>query len=119
MNMTPDQILDAAADALESMGHTKKELLAESGEMCALGAINYATHGRALPTATEVAGESFYTTTQLRAMSALVNELPAPKIPYYSALKDVDITRWNDDEKTTPTEVIDTLRFAAKRFRNG
>jgi hypothetical protein len=90
MTTTAD-ILDAAADAIETYGHAKGTYGDEHRGFCAMGAIKFAA-------AADRAKELF-------ALHA-----------FQEALGRSNMADWNDD--TTAFDVIDLMRHTAKRLRN-
>src|SRR5579872_303714 len=95
---TPDpigKILSDAADAIEQHGHVKGVLRErrDSGGMCLMGAIAYASTGKA-----------FY----------IQHSIAIEAVQRMGFCDCYDAVTWNNDTHTRPQEVIDRLRAAAK-----
>ena len=106
MSQEVADVLDAAADLIENVGHCKGKAVASRGSVplayCALGALGRA----AVMTGS---GISRYAD----ARKALLVEIWGNPRRAYS-----DIATWNDRPERTAAEVIDTFRRAAKDLRN-
>jgi hypothetical protein len=106
------QTLHAAADAIETHGHTKGILLDEHGGMCANGAILRALdvemidHGHG----TEVIGLHHKRPHFKAAVAALGSYLDLSDNPYKAS--DL-IPRWNNAPERTAQDVVEALRAAA------
>jgi hypothetical protein len=105
MSQEVADVLDAAADLIENVGHCKGKAVASRGNVavayCALGAL-----GRAVV----VAGNGPLYAVARNALKVEIwgNPLRANE----------DIVIWNDKPERTAAEVIDTFRRAAKDLRN-
>jgi hypothetical protein len=109
MSQEVADVLDAAADLIENVGHCKGKAVASRGNVavayCALGAL-----GGAVVVAGS--GISLYP-LYADARKALLVEIWGNPLRAYS-----DIASWNDKPERTAAEVIDTFRRAAKDLRN-
>jgi len=109
--MRADEVLDAAADAIDKYGHAKHALGDKWFGMCAQGAMLFACYGRAQwPkgmrfTAT---GERLLAPELHRAMRAL-QESHRAQIRYTSD--------WNNAPERTQDEVTSTMRAVAATLR--
>lgn len=105
------ELLEQAADLIETAGHVKGQFSAVAlnadGEVteflgyCALGALSAAHHRH-----TDW-GIASYTCALLTLSSQVSRDFGSGIIPH-----------WNDDPVRTPGEVIDTFKHAAKELRN-
>lgn len=102
--MTAADILHEAADLVATQGHTKGRYRDERGRFCTLGALD------------EACCRTLYKydrSATIRADATLHTEFRA-------TFGDVlSIAVWNDLDETTPDDVIDLFKRAAKRVENG
>jgi hypothetical protein len=113
--------LDAAADHIERHGHWKGAAQGPDRQACFYGAL-----GAVVPL-------DCYAEISRPIVRAMAEELGVtPRTELLEQVKDkptvlrvlwsgvgVSITRWNDHPDREPSEVIDRMRFAAKRLRGG
>lgn len=111
------EVLDRAHDELLIHGWCQEFLETSDGSHCVLGAVAAALNHRGkdgtllYPDTLEVGVEAF---------DALIDVLPTPPpVRDGIAHKVISITGWNDDEDTTIDDVLDLLRVAAKKVREG
>ena len=92
--MTPDQVLDRAADVIDELGHAKGFYQNQvTGAVCALGALNIAKHG------------SIWFTEPNEAKRVLGMAVGGR------------ISEWNDAHERTKDEVTSTMRAVAATLR--
>lgn len=92
--MKPSEVLFKAAELIEERGLAKAALEDGKGRFCVLGALCYAQYGKSV---------------------SVQSLLPASTYLRKEIGDVLDLADWNNAPERTPTEVIDTLRFAAKR----
>lgn len=96
--MTPDQVLDRAADAIDKYGHAKKSLRNGDGALCAMGAMNWVLYGDA---------------NWIRG-PAHESDLPA----YMTLMAAVGpVVDWNNAPDRTHDEITSTMRAVAAIMR--
>lgn len=112
--MIPDsgkvaEVLEKAAEVIETRGHTKEQYVNANGAVCAMGAIRTAAWGRVLYLAKGITEEQ----------SAL-HDRAAIEVGRHLAREgcNVVITEWNDAPDRTGEEVVDTFKLVAKDLRN-
>jgi hypothetical protein len=105
MSQEVADVLDAAADLIENVGHCKGVASIYDGNgttaYCALGAISKAAMSANF-------GSLYAAATNALKVEIWGNPLRPPN----------DISAWNDKSERTAAEVIDTFRRAAKDLRN-
>lgn len=105
MQMTPAEILDAAADHVEKVGWIQGSLYDYSAEnretsrCCAIGALEMASGVRVDPRL------NYYAMYEARRILA----------DHLGTDSQSGIPNWNDDEERTQGEVVTALREAAKK----
>jgi hypothetical protein len=96
-------LLDRAADAIETYGHAKMTLGDEWRGFCALGALQHAEFGMA---GAGLSAQSDWFTAAVLATTD------------YLGLRPVALAHWNNQPEREPFEVIDAFRHTAKHIRN-
>jgi hypothetical protein len=108
--MTPDELMDRAADLLDANGWTTGTLYRDNGEMCILGALNktvYPEWNGNVPPREAIERLPF-------------SDLPAFLIDTRRFLEKsfgMRISSWNDMHCTDRDEAAQVLRSEAKRYR--
>jgi hypothetical protein len=107
-----DEVLDAAADLIESDGHLKGQFFRQGEGYCALGAVRQVEFGCTDLYRNYDEDPQYFPITQ----SEQVANTPTGWL--WSHLGQRPISHWNDATATTKDEVIQTLRDAATKYRN-
>jgi hypothetical protein len=97
--LTPDQIMDRAADIIDENGWCRNKLINNMGEVCTLGAMQIATIGR--------------------LTSVIYDPMLNAAIDFIEAnfVLTAWIADWNDNICTDRYQAADMLRTEAKRYR--
>ena len=93
-------ILNKAADLIEEKGHCKERFKDDDGSMCMMYAVTAAT-------------PRFNSWNQANGVGDTLWEAVYDEIGH-----DNLVSIWNDDPERQPYEVINALRFAAKRIED-
>jgi hypothetical protein len=126
VNEAAAQLLDGAADVVETQGHCKFIRQNDLGEVCLLGALDVAQYGRPLSLVEDFTG--IYTSARVTAVRALYDEIGEPNLrvwsshsPYHRDTEPVrcesSLVFWNNELERTRDEVVHHLRWAAKHLR--
>ena len=94
-------ILNKAADLIEEKGHCKERFKDDDGKMCMMGAV------------TEAFISQPFSWNQEDELASTLWEAVYDEIGH-----DNLVSTWNDDPERQPYEVINALRFAAKRIED-
>lgn len=107
-----DEVLDAAADLIESDGHSKGQFRSAEG-YCALGALRQVEFG-----CTDLYRNYDEDPGYFAPLSLSEEVTNTPTGWLWSHLGQKPISYWNDATATTKGEVVQTLRDAATKYRN-
>lgn len=136
--MTPDEIIQAAADHIEKHGWVQRyELNGTTQAACAYGALHagagwrewessivgatagdelwVVNHSRDMQKAEEILEAARVLADFLRDQGLIVNDRNCA--PTVQGSPPVNIQGWNDDQYRTEEEVVETLRNAATKYR--
>jgi hypothetical protein len=104
--MTPDEVMDRAADLLDIHGWGRGRLRKETGELCLIGAMQMVVYPK----------ERGYLPSDITHFSKVDRALMGARMTLEWSLETC-IHEWNDNKCTGLDEATELLRNQAKRYR--